>query len=300
MRVAAAQYDLQRPADWAGYRARLRDWVAAAAAGGAEVAVFPEYAGLELAGLASNARRLVPRQAYGAMQDHIDEAMACHQELARGYGITIVAGSLPVAADSGGFYNRVHVVAPDGAVGAQDKLQLTRVEWATEVMTAGHRLRLFEINGLRLGVILCYDSQFPRFAHAVAQAGADLLVAPSCTHTAAGFNRVRIGSRARALENQVYSLQAPLVGDAAWLPLMAPSQGRAGVFSPPDTGFPADGIVADSADETPGWLWADLNVAAVRCLRDEGQVANFNDWARQQVAIERGVETLVLGRSHPS
>jgi predicted amidohydrolase len=228
------------------------------------------------------------------MQDLIDEALACHQALARYYGLAIVAGSLPVAADTGGFYNRVHVVARDGAIGTQDKLLLTRVERATGVMRPGEGLRLFDIRGLRVGVILCYDSQFPLLAHALAQAGADLLVSPSCTHAVTGFNRVRIGCRARALENQCYSVQAPLVGGAAWLPLMASSRGRAGVFAPPDAGFPEDGIVAEARDEAPGWLWANLDLAAVRGLRDDGEVANFHDWSKQVTGVDRGVETVVL------
>jgi len=295
MRVAAAQYDLVRARQWSDYAERLSQWVAAAGEAGAHLAVFPEYAGLELLGVASGARRMTPRTSYSALQPWIPDVLALHRHLAHQHGVTIVAGSLPVASGVGGFVNRVHVVAPDGTVVAQDKRQLTRVEHATEVMVAGSRLRLVALGNVRVGVLLCYDAQFPLLGRALAQAGADVLLSPSCTHAATGFNRVRLGCRSRALENQCYSVQAPLVGRADWFALVRENTGRAGVFAPPDTGFPDDGVVAESANDGPGWLFSDLDLGAVRSLRDHGEVGNYNDWDSQYPTASAAVETVTLG-----
>lgn len=294
MRVAVAQYDLQRPSDWSSYCTRIGSWIEEAAYGGAELAVFPEYAGLELAGLASTRRRVTPRNAFGAMQEFVPAALAWYRELARYYGMTIVAGSLPVGGDEDGFHNRVHVVGADGTTGVQDKLLLTRVERSTGVMTPGGQLRVFGLGTVRIGITLCYDCQFPLLGNAMARAGADVLIAPSCTHAATGFNRVRIGSRARAIENQCLTVQAPLVGDVDWLPLMATNHGRAGVFSPPDDGFPEDGVIAEGADQSPGWLWVDLDIEAARRLRAEGQVGNYDDWPHQHGVVAEAVERVTL------
>ena len=68
------------------------------------------------------------------------------------------------------------------------------------------------------GIAICYDIEFPLIAHAMARAGAELILAPSCTDTIAGANRVHVGARARALENQVYVAVAPTVGQAPWSP----------------------------------------------------------------------------------
>lgn len=297
VRIAVAQYELKRPADWAGYAQRLTTWVADAAAQGAGLVVFPEYAGLELGGLCLSDRRLTPRRLYPAMQPLLPDARALHRELAQAYGVVIVAGSLPVAVGADRFSNRVHVVAPNGAAGYQDKIQLTRLEQRTELMAAGTGLHVFDMDGVRFGIALCYDSQFPLLSHAMAEAGADLIVSPSCTHAATGFNRVRIGCRARALENQCYTAQAPLVGDVPWFPLMGTNVGRAGVFTPPDNGVPSDGILVEGTDDTPGWVVTDLDPALVQGLRRHGQVGNAADWVAQYQALATGVTAVSLGHA---
>jgi predicted amidohydrolase len=90
-------------------------------------------------------------------------------------------------------------------------------------------------------------------------------------------------------------VQAPLVGRADWFPLVRENTGRAGVFAPPDIGFPDDGVVAESANDGPGWLFSDLDLGAVRSLRDRGEVGNYNDWNSQHPAASAAVETVTLG-----
>lgn len=296
IRVAAAEYDVQRPPDWARYAQRISAWVADAARQGAELLVFPEYAGLELGGFIRADRRLTPRTLFPPMQDAVADARDLHRDLARRSGVTIVAGSMPVAAADGRFVNRVHVFGPDGSEGHQDKLQLTRVEHRMAIMSPGSDLHVFDLAGLRFGISLCYDSQFPLLGHALAKAGADVILTPSCTHAETGFNRVRIGCRARSLENQCYTLQSVLVGDVPWFPIMATNVGRAGVFSPPDDGLPDDGILADGAEARPGWLITDLAPERTRRLRGEGQVGNFDDWERQYPAVAKPAGVVPLQR----
>ena len=294
VRLAVAQYDLQRPEDWSRYADRVAGWVADGARRGGELLVFPEYAGLELGGFCLSDRRLTPRRLYPAMQPRIRDAIGLHRQLAREHGVVIVAGSMPVAVGDGRFCNRVHVFGPQGDDGCQDKIQLTRLEHRTELMAAGAGLHVFDTGGLGFGIALCYDSQFPLLGHAMAEAGADLILSPSCTHAATGFNRVRIGCRGRALENQCYTAQAPLIGEAAWFPLMAANVGRAGIFTPPDEGVPDDGILADAEDDAPGWLLADLDPATLQYLRSHGQVGNAGDWAAQHRALTSPVTRITL------
>ncbi|MCU7372935.1 hypothetical protein PEC18_19285 [Paucibacter sp. O1-1] len=91
---------------------------------------------------------------------------------------------------------------PDGQRFTQDKLTLTGFERACGVIEAGDALHVFDTAHGRIGVAICYDSEFPLYARALREAGVRLLV-PSCTDTPAGATRVRVGCQARALENQL-------------------------------------------------------------------------------------------------
>jgi predicted amidohydrolase len=148
-------------------------------------------------------------------------------------------------------------------------------------------LKVFDLDGVRTGVAVCYDSEFPLPVRAQAEAGARLLLVPSCTDTEAGATRVRVGCLARALENRVFVAQSVTAGEAAWSPALDINTGEAAVFAPMDRGLPADGIVAQtSGDEM--WVFAELDFDALERSRGDAQVANDRDWAGQlQPAITR-------------
>lgn len=145
-------------------------------------------------------------------------------------------------------------------------------------------LQLFDTAIGRIGVCICYDVEFPLIARALVEAGAEILLAPSCTDTLAGYHRVRIGARARALESQCYVVQAPLIGEAPWSPAVDVNVGIAGVFTPVDRGFPDDGVLTEGEPDAAGWTWADLDLGELDRVRAEGQVFNHSDWPKQATA----------------
>jgi len=284
--VAAAQYPIDAPADWDAYAAKITGWVAEAAAAGAALAVFPEYGVMELAALdPATAGDLGGSLASVAARAEAVEAL--HSGLARTHGIHILAASgpalVPGAGPRGGprYVNRARLFAPSGAFGWQDKLVMTRFEAEQWFVSPGTALTLFDTALGRIGVAICYDSEFPLIARALAEAGADLLLVPSCTDSLHGYWRVRIGSQARALENQIWVVQSPTVGMAAWSPAVDENHGAAGVYGPSDRGFPADGVVALGQMDAPGWVCATIDPAATAVLRVDGGVLNARDWATQ-------------------
>lgn len=278
--VAAAQYPLTSFARWADYAAKLEAWVTEAAQT-AQLLVFPEYAGMELASLdgAEAARDL--QRSIAAVSARREEVDAYHCDLARRSGATILAGTLPWRDGAGAVRNLARVFTPRGGVGVQDKLMMTRFEDETWGVQAGHSVRVFETDLCRIGVAICFDVEFPLIARAMAEAGADVILAPSCTDTAHGYWRVRIGAQARALENQLLVVQAPLVGDATWLTACDVNTGAAGVFGPPDKGFPTDGVVTQGAMDQPGWVYASVDLAAAQRVRRDGAVFTAHSWPKQ-------------------
>lgn len=274
VRVAAWQYPIERLASWDAWLAKLDTGIAEAAARGATLCVVPEYAAMELTSIAGGDDLAAQLDALQPLQPGY---LAAYARLARRHELAIVAGSFPERLASGEVRNRLRVHAAGGAV-TVDKLQMTRFERERWGIAAGSGQRVIDLGGFRLGVAICYDAEFPLVVRRLVAAGADLIAVPSCTDTAAGYQRVRVACQARALENQCYVVQAPTVGVAPWSIAVDENVGSAGVFAPPDRGFPDDGVVALGAYNEPGWVVADLDLDAIARVRAEGQVLGHRDW----------------------
>lgn len=278
--LAAAQYPVDELRDWQHFEDKLGRWCREAATAGARLLVFPEYASMELASLFGPQLRADLHGQIAAMQDLLPRWQSLHARLARELGVYLLAGSFPVR-EGGGYRNRAWLYAPDSSADYQDKQMMTRFEREQWDIGAGSGLKLFETALGRIGICTCYDIEFPLLARALVEAGADLLLAPSCTDTLAGYHRVRIGAQARALENQCYVVQAPLVGEAPWSPAVDVNIGAAGVYTPVDRGHPDNGVLAAGELNQPGWVYARVDPAELATVRQTGQVFNHRDWALQ-------------------
>ena len=280
MKVAVAKYPIQAPADFAAFAERQAAVLGAAAAQGARVAVLPEYLSLELAATLDAGTQADLHASLAAIQRYREDWLALYARLAASLDMYIVAGTFLLAQGNGRYRNRCDVFAPQGAHLWQDKLQLTGFEKGLGVIEGGDALKVFDLDGVRTGVAVCYDSEFPLPVRAQAEAGARLLLVPSCTDTEAGATRVRVGCLARALENRVFVAQSVTAGEAPWSPALDINTGEAAVFAPMDRGFPADGVVAQTADDQV-WAIAELDLDALDRSRADAQVANDRDWMGQ-------------------
>ena len=280
MKVAVAKYRIGAPADFDAFAARQRALLADAARAGAQVAVLPEYLSLELAAGQPPALRADLVASMAALQTVQPAWHALYARLARELGLAIQAGTF--LTDVGGrFRNRAWWYAPDGTRLFQDKLQLTGFEKGIGVIEGGDALGVFDAApGLRAGIAVCYDSEFPLPVRAQCEAGARLLLVPSCTDTDAGATRVRVGCLARALENRVFVAQSVTAGEAPWSPALDANTGEAAIYAPMDQGMPADGLVAVTRGDE-AWAIADLDLAALEASRAQAQVANDRDWPGQ-------------------
>ncbi|WP_406819851.1 carbon-nitrogen hydrolase family protein [Pseudomonas sp. KnCO4] len=284
IRLAACQYAIELHETWEAYAAHLQGLCAEAAAAGARLLLLPEYAGLVLSGQLPAEQRGDLKASIAGIQPLVAPWLALCEGIARRWGIYLQPGSLPVQDGDGQYRNRAWLFGPDGVLGFQDKLLMTRFEREQWGIAAGQGLQVFDTELGRLGILICYDNEFPMLARHLAEQGADLILAPSCTDTEAGYHRVRIGAQARALENQIAVLQSPTVGLAAWSPALDENIGRAGLFVPPDHGMPGDGVMALSEQLSPvhsQWLLCEVDLEEVRRVRREGQVFTRRDWPEQ-------------------
>jgi predicted amidohydrolase len=274
MRLALLQHQVTRHAGFAAWAEAFDRRIAEAAAAGGELLVLPEYASLDA--IATPAPSLAAElTAACALHDTI---LATMRDAAMRHGIWLLGGSLPVRRADGVMVNHAPLLTPDGRVGFQDKFTMTRFEAEQWDVRPGAPPGVFETPWGRIGVCICYDGEFPPLARAQVAAGAWLLLVPSCTDSLAGFNRVRLSARARALENQCFVAIATTVGDAPFLAALDENHGYAAVFGPVDRGFPEDGVLASGPMDTPGWLYADLDPARLDAVRRDGGVLNHRDY----------------------
>lgn len=280
MKVAVAKYFIGKPRDFGEFAAKQEAVLGEAAKLGARIAVLPEYLSLELGATFEVAISADLHASFAAIQRHRGEWIALYSRLAQQFDMHIVAGSFLLATGEGRYRNRSDWFAPDGPHRWQDKLQLTGFEKATGIIEGGDALKVFGADDIRAGISVCYDSEFPLPVRAQCEAGARLLVVPSCTDTEAGATRVRVGCLARALENRVFVAQAVTAGEAPWSPALDANTGEATIYAPMDRGFPANGIVTQTRGEQ-AWTVADLDFAAFEASRSSAQVANDRDWPGQ-------------------
>ncbi len=285
LKVASAQYPIDKPATLQAWQDKIARWVADGAATGAEVLVFPEYAAIEQAAA-------LGEQVYGnldatlqAVADLEADRVRLHQELAGKHRVHILVGSGPVRKGEGRFVNAAQLVTPKGSIGVQEKLIMTPFEtdWG---ISAGKQARLFDTALGMIGINICYDSEFPLLARAMAEAGAELLLVPSCTERVSGYHRVRTGARARALENQIAAIVSPTVGDALWSPAVDRNSGAAGIYVPSEQTVSDTGILAQGEMNAAQWVTADIDLARLRHLRTSGEMRNYIDWPNQPGAAK--------------
>ncbi len=287
LRLGLLQYEVSRIGRIEAFAAKL-DRLVAEGAAEADLLVLPEYACMEVAAAfapcAASAELAAVCERTGAL-------LAIMRDVAARHRVWLAPGTLPWRDPDGRIRNRAPLIGPDGAVAFQDKHVMTRFESEEWGVGPGAPPGVFATPWDRIGIAICYDCEFPGLVRAQAEAGAWLMLVPSCTDTLHGFNRVRLAARARALENQCFVAVAPTVGDAPWLATLDANRGYAAVFGPVDRGFPEDGVIVRGTLDAPGWVFAELDPARLDAVREGGAVRNFRDWP----GAVPDAETLVPG-----
>ena len=287
MKIATAAYPLDLLPDFTAYAEKQINWVREAARDGADLLVFPEYGRMELAGLSGADAAGDLEASLHAANAYAEEADALMASLAEGYGVHILAASGPVfTEDEARPTNQASLFGPDGYLGQQDKQVMTRFEREKWDVVPGDPLEVIETPLGKIGILICYDAEFPLLGRALIEQGAEVILCPSCTDALSGYSRVRIGAMARALEGQCITVQSPTVGPAPWSPAVDENVGIAAIYGPPDLGFPATGVIAEGALNSPGWTVAEVDIEAVHRVRREGSVFNHAHWPESVTAAQ--------------
>jgi predicted amidohydrolase len=278
--VASAQYPITKHKSLDHWRLHIEQWVIKAFRQDAQILLFPEYGSMELVSLFSDEIMADIRWQVRELDNFKNDFCETFADLARKYQVIIVAPSFPVI-DGDKIYNRAYVFAEKGLVGYQDKLFMTRFEneeWG--IHSAPKQLSLFETQWGSFGIQICYDVEFPIGSQKLCEAGASLILSPSCTETIRGATRVHIGARARALENQCFVVVSQTIGNASWSPAVDINYGFGAFYTTPDKDLPEEGIISTSKVQDECWLIESIDFAKITQVRQDGQVLNYKDLQR--------------------
>jgi predicted amidohydrolase/ribosomal protein S18 acetylase RimI-like enzyme len=241
----------------------------------ADFVCFPELMQLQL--LSMHDLELTASEAVDALTGHRQELDSLFSDLAVRYNVNIIGGSYPLRQADGSVRNAAFVYLRDGSVHIQDKIHPTPSEtnwWAVE---GGDKLDVIQTDCGPIGVLICYDSEFPELARHLIDQGAMILFVPFCTDERQGYMRVRHCSQARAIENQCYVVMAGNVGNLPRVFNMDIQYAQSCILTPCDFPFARDGIAADTTPNVESVAIADLSLAALREARQSGTVRNLRD-----------------------
>ncbi|WP_231717581.1 carbon-nitrogen hydrolase family protein [Hymenobacter sp. DG25A] len=235
--------------------------------------MFPEFFNAPLMALTNEDSPAVAIRAMAAFTEPIKIKM---MELAVSYNINIVAGSMPVYED-GKLHNVAYLCRRDGTVDEQYKLHVTPDEASYWGMRGGDKLKCFDTDFGKIGILVCYDIEFPELARMLSDEGVKILFVPFWTDTKNAYQRVRICAQARAIENECYVAITGSVGNLPRVENMDIQYSQSAVFSPSDFAFPHDAIVAEATPNTEMTLIADLDLDLLKDLNTSGAVRNLRD-----------------------
>ncbi|MCR4033115.1 MULTISPECIES: bifunctional GNAT family N-acetyltransferase/carbon-nitrogen hydrolase family protein [Flavobacterium] len=240
---------------------------------GSDFALFPE---LFTAPLMADYNHLSEAEAIRELARHTDPIQKKFQEFAISYNINIITGSMPYV-ESGNLYNVGFLCKRDGTSEMYTKIHITPNEVIHWGMKGGSEFKTFDTDCGKIGILICYDVEFPELSRLLADEGMNILFVPFLTDTQNGYTRVKHCSQARAIENECYVAIAGCVGNLPKVNNMDIQYAQSSVFTPSDFAFPSNGIKAEATPNTEMTLIVDVDLNLLKELHEHGSVKTLKD-----------------------
>ncbi|GGD97138.1 bifunctional GNAT family N-acetyltransferase/carbon-nitrogen hydrolase family protein [Planktosalinus lacus] len=235
--------------------------------------LFPEFFN---APLMAEFNHMKEAEAIRMLSDYTEPLLEKFREFAISYNINIITGSMPMK-DGDHLYNVGFVCRRDGSYERYEKLHITPAEESAWGIKGGNKINTIDTDCGKIGVLICYDVEFPEIPRLLADEGMKILFVPFMTDTQNGYERVRNCAKARAIENECYVAIAGNVGNLPKVNNMDIQYAQSAVFTPSDFAFPVNGIKAEATPNTESTLIADVDMDLLKELHNFGSVRNLKD-----------------------
>lgn len=274
VRVASVQFQVRKIKSFEDFIKQVEYFVDVASDYKADFVVFPELYTLAL--LSADDKKHSQQEAIHAMTAYTDVYVEAMSEMAISYNINIIGGSHPTLVGED-LKNIAYVFLRGGEVHEQAKIHPTPSEKYWWNMKGDDTLKAIQTDCGPIGVLICYDSEFPELSRHLADQGALMLFVPFCTDERQGYLRVKYCCQARAIENQFYVITSGVVGNIPDLENMDIHYASSNILTPCDFPFARDGIAAETPENVESIIFADLNIKDLLLARNSGTVQNFKD-----------------------
>ncbi|MCB9932856.1 MAG: GNAT family N-acetyltransferase [Planctomycetes bacterium] len=273
IRVSTVQYQMRKVTSFAGFAQQIRYFVDVAHEYDSDFVLFPELLTAQLMSYLKTKTPLEAIRKLTTLTKQVDELFI---GLAREFQISIIGGTHPIKRG-----NKIENIAtlylPDGSLHRQPKIHVTPNERRAWGIEGGNTLRVFDTPKTRVGILVCYDSEFPEAARYLADNGAEVIFVPFCTDDRQAYLRVRYCCQARAVENQVYVVMSGTVGNLPDVENMDIQYAQSCVLSPSDFEFARDGILAEAMPNIETVITTDLDFEALQEAINSGSVRQRRD-----------------------
>jgi len=240
----------------------------------ADFVLFPEFFN---APLMSPHNHLPEAKAIRALAQFTEPLREKFQELAVAYNVNVITGSMPEVAEDGRLLNVSFLCRRDGSYDSFHKIHPTPSEVEAWGMAGGDRIEAFDTDCGKIGILVCYDVEFPEVCRILADQGMNILFVPFLTDTQNGYMRVRHCAQARAIENECYVVIAGAVGNLPNVNNMDIQYAQSAIFTPSDFSFPTNTVKTEATPNTEMVLIADVNFDLLKELHSRGSVRNLKD-----------------------
>jgi predicted amidohydrolase len=268
VRIACVQYQMRKVSSFGDFARQVTYFVDVAADYKSDFVLLPELLTVQLLSAVDS---LSPQDGMRKLDGFTKKFRKLLKDLSMRFGVTIIGGSHPVKRD-GKLLNICHVSLPDGTIIEQPKLHVTPNEKKWWGISGGNSLVTIDTPKARIGVLICYDVEFPEAVRHLSDEGVEILFVPFCTDNRQGYLRVRYCAHARAIENQIYVALTGNVGNLPDVTNMDIQYGQAAVLTPSDFAFARDGIAAEADSNEETVLICDVDLDSLKLARTHGTV----------------------------
>jgi len=273
VRLALVQWQMRPFKDFDSLCEQIEFFIDAASGYKADFILFPEFFH---APLMAEYNSLSEAEAIRGLAKYTKPLKRKFAEWAIAYNSNIITGSFPELHDKK-LYNVGYLCHRNGNVEEYQKIHITPGEREAWGLVGGSDLRTFSTDCGKIGILICYDVEFPELSRLLADDGMDILFVPFLTDTQNAYTRVRCCAQARAIENECFVAIAGSIGNLPKVNNMDIQYAQSAVFTPSDFAFPTNGVKAEATPNTEMVLIADVNLELLKELNFKGSVTNLRD-----------------------
>lgn len=274
VRIGLVQWQMRRYGGMEDLFEQVEYFVDSVAGYRCDFALFPEYFN---APLMAKYNALSEVEAIRSLAGYTEETRERFVQLAIQYNINIITGSLPFIDEDDRLYNIGFLCKRNGDYERYTKLHITPDEALVWGLKGGTELKAFDTDCGKIGILICYDVEFPELSRILADQGMQILFVPFLTDTQNGYARVRHCAQARAIENECYVAVTGSVGNLPKVHNMDIQFAHSCVLTPCDFAFPTNGVKAETTPNTEMILIADVNLDLLKELNKFGSVRTLHD-----------------------